>query len=52
MELISYQTFHYSLFIIHYSLFIIHYSLFGNGGNGGNGGNCKWLVDAGLIRQG
>ncbi|SHO20091.1 Putative uncharacterized protein [Moritella viscosa] len=39
MELISYQTFHYSLFIIRYSLF-------------GNGGNCKWLVDAGLIRQG
>nr|WP_178345396.1 hypothetical protein [Moritella viscosa]SHN99319.1 Putative uncharacterized protein [Moritella viscosa] len=35
-----------SLFIIHYSLFIIRYSLFGNGGN------CKWLVDAGLIRQG
>ncbi|SGZ07331.1 Putative uncharacterized protein [Moritella viscosa] len=46
MELISYQTFHYSLFIIHYSLFVIRYSLFGNGGN------CKWLVDAGLIRQG
>nr|SHN99236.1 Putative uncharacterized protein [Moritella viscosa]SHO01531.1 Putative uncharacterized protein [Moritella viscosa] len=42
MELISYQTFHYSLFVIRYSLF----------GNGGNGGNCKWLVDAGLIRQG
>ncbi|SGZ04100.1 Putative uncharacterized protein [Moritella viscosa] len=46
MELISYQTFHYSLFIIRYSLFVIRYSLFGNGGN------CKWLVDAGLIRQG
>nr|WP_175556567.1 hypothetical protein [Moritella viscosa]SHN99235.1 Putative uncharacterized protein [Moritella viscosa] len=36
-------------FLSNVSLFVIRYSLFGNGGNGGN---CKWLVDAGLIRQG
>nr|WP_302848815.1 hypothetical protein [Moritella viscosa]SHO00399.1 Putative uncharacterized protein [Moritella viscosa] len=33
-------------FLSNVSLFVIRYSLFGNGGN------CKWLVDAGLIRQG